>query len=254
MRVTTRRLRAVLRIFHSLMDAQWVSELESELRWVAHLLGQVRDLDVLRERLRKAADPDDRKILGQLQRLLSARHRDAQAAMKEGLKSKRYTELIERLRIGALAPEMALEASEPPTDILLPMLARSRKKLVRAGSKLQPNDEPIEYHRVRKMAKHVRYATEALVPNLTVSDSTETHQFIKRLKKLQDTLGEHQDAIVAAKTVEIILDAKPHFYPMSAIAHPFFTAAKRLIASQEEAAKKARKKFPKIWEKVADSG
>src|SRR5580704_18299376 len=54
MRIGTRRLRAILHIFADIMDAQWASELEAELRWLAHLLGAVRDLDVLRVRLRES--------------------------------------------------------------------------------------------------------------------------------------------------------------------------------------------------------
>ena len=246
MRVATRRLRAVLRIFHDLMDAQWADELSAELRWLAHLLGPVRDLDVLRECLHNATKPQDRRTLGPIQRLLGKRHHDAQAAMKEGLKSERYSELVERLRIGSLAPEMTLEAGEPPSEILPPMISNAWKKLAGAANKLQPKSAPIKYHSVRKMAKRVRYATEALMPNLTTSGRKDAEQFIKRLKKLQDTLGELQDAIVAAKTVSIILDAKAQTTPAT-------NAAKRLIAFQEKAAKDARKKFPKVWKAVKDN-
>jgi CHAD domain-containing protein len=250
MRVATRRLRASLRIFHSLMEAQWADELEQELRWLAHLLGNVRDLDVLRERLREAAKPEDRRALAPLQRLLGKRHHDAQTAMLEGLKSERYTELIERLRIGSHAPEMTIETGEPPLKILLPQIADAWKKLARAANKLAPNDASIKYHRVRKMAKRVRYATESLLPNVThqeLSQSEDAEQFIKRIKKLQDALGELQDSVVAEKTIDIILDAK-----LLTKNDRLESAAKRLIASQKKAAKKAVKKFPKAWKAAGD--
>jgi CHAD domain-containing protein len=250
MRVATRRLRASLRIFYSLMDAQWADELEQELRWLAHLLGNVRDLDVLRERLREAANPEDRRTLAPLQRLLGKRHRDAQTAMLEGLKSERYTELIERLRIGSHAPEMSIESGEPPLEILLPQITDAWKTLARAANKLSPNDASIKYHRVRKMAKRVRYATDALLPNVAHEDSSQcedTEQFIKRIKKLQDSLGELQDAVVAEKTVSIILDSK-----LLAKHDRLEAAAKRLIASQKKAAKKAVRKFPKAWKAASD--
>jgi CHAD domain-containing protein len=246
MRVATRKLRAVLRIFHDLMDKQWADELSAELRWVAHLLGPVRDLDILRERLKNAARPQDRQTLRPIQRLLGERHHDAQAAMKEGLKSERYSELVERLRIGSLSPEMTLEAGEPPSEIMLPMILNAWKKLARTANKLQPEDAPVKYHHVRKMAKRVRYATELLMMNLAVSDRENAEQFIKCLKKLQDTLGEHQDAVVAAKTVSIILDAKAQTASTT-------NAAKRLITSQEKAAKSARRKLSKVWKAVNDS-
>ena len=51
-RVATRRLRSDLRTFRSLLDEEWVTSVRTELKWVAGALGQVRDADVLLERLR----------------------------------------------------------------------------------------------------------------------------------------------------------------------------------------------------------
>src|SRR5687767_12432450 len=51
-RVATRRLRSDLRTFRPLVDAAWSSSLRDELGWLADLLGDVRDGDVLLERLR----------------------------------------------------------------------------------------------------------------------------------------------------------------------------------------------------------
>src|SRR5262245_34430700 len=55
MRTSTRRLRSTLRTFCPLLDGEWARPLEDELKWLAGLLGAVRDLDVLEERLRNAA-------------------------------------------------------------------------------------------------------------------------------------------------------------------------------------------------------
>src|SRR5215211_7876434 len=49
-RVATRRLRSTLRTFSSLLDPDWTDRLRDELKWLADLLGQVRDTDVLLER------------------------------------------------------------------------------------------------------------------------------------------------------------------------------------------------------------
>ncbi len=141
-RVGTRRLRAVLRIFADIMDEQWAAELEAELRWVAHLLGTVRDLDVLRERIRTAAKPRDRRAMIYVQRILASRHREAQAVMGEGLKSGRFDSLLERLQAGALSPEVALQAGEPAVDVLLPELRNAWQKLVRDARKVKPDGDP----------------------------------------------------------------------------------------------------------------
>ena len=55
-RVATRRLRSDLRTFRPLLDRDWVQGLRDELGWIARILGDVRDGDVLLERLRRRAD------------------------------------------------------------------------------------------------------------------------------------------------------------------------------------------------------
>ena len=55
-RVATRRLRAVLRIFGPLFDAQAATRLAGELAWFAAELGEVRDREVLRNRLARAVE------------------------------------------------------------------------------------------------------------------------------------------------------------------------------------------------------
>ena len=48
MRVAVRRLRAILRASRPLFEAKWVKGLRSELDWLGTVLGEARDLDVLR--------------------------------------------------------------------------------------------------------------------------------------------------------------------------------------------------------------
>jgi len=244
MRVGTRKLRAILTLFKTLMDPQWADELATELRWLAHSLGSVRDYDILRARLRAAARPDDRQTLGKLHRILAKRHREAQDALKESLNSERYYALLEKLRIGSLSPETTIQAGEPPLKILLPLIFSAWNKLSRAANKLRQNDAPEKFHRVRKMAKRLRYATESILPNLYINDQTDAEKFIKRMKEIQDTLGEHQDTEVAAKTVELIIE--------NSESYPFTEAARRLISTENKAAKKARKDSLKNWKNASD--
>ena len=52
MRVGTRRLRSDLRTFRDLLDPEWARTMRDELKWLGAALGDVRDLDVMLERLR----------------------------------------------------------------------------------------------------------------------------------------------------------------------------------------------------------
>src|SRR4051812_13919811 len=79
MRTSTRRLRSALRTFRDLVEADWARPLEAELKWLAEVLGAVRDLDVLHERLRLAAG-DSAGGLAPLFGALTLRHDAASAA------------------------------------------------------------------------------------------------------------------------------------------------------------------------------
>jgi CHAD domain-containing protein len=249
MRIGTRRLRAILHIFADIMDAEWASELEAELRWLGHLLGGVRDLDVLRARFRETARDKEgaskvRNALESIDRTLAVRHRDAKAALAEGLQSERYNMLIERLHSGQLAPPVTLEASGSVLEVLLPRLNRAWKKLSRAAEKLKQTDDAPEFHRVRKMAKRIRYAAELMSTDFAPKEQDRVLRFIKRMKKLQDTLGELQDAEIAGKTVTLLLKSELKFRDELHI----------LIRSQKRLEEKARRKFPKSWQAAREFG
>lgn len=247
MRIGTRRLRAMLRIVADVMDSQWAVELDSELRWLAHLLGAVRDLDVLRSRLYdslKAGNPEERVTFRNVEHVLISRHRDAKAVMLEGLKSKRYQVLLERLSAGALAPQLTLEAGASAQAVFLPRLDRAWKKLSRAAEKLKRSDPAPEYHRVRKMGKRIRYVAELLCSDLSPKNRQRALKFINAMKKMQDTLGELQDADVASKTLRLMSELETK--------HP--EGLRELIRTQGKLEEKARRKFPKVWQAAHELG
>ncbi len=247
MRVGTRRLRAILRIFSDVMDPQWASELESELRWLAHLLGSVRDLDVLRAALRESVRQEDVEVQAackRVERVLAVRHHDAKSAMLEGLNTERYQALLERLQSGVLAPQVTLEAGAPAIEVLLPRLNRAWKTLSRAADKLKFSDPAPEFHRVRKMGKRIRYATELLSTNFPHRERERALRFIDSMKKLQNDLGELQDAEVASKTLTQMLDSETEH----------LDGLRDLIRSQDRLEDKARRKFPKLWRAARELG
>ncbi len=247
MRVGTRRLRAILRVFGDILDAPWALELESELRWIAQLLGTVRDIDVLRSRLRasvKQQDSEERAAFRIAEKMLGKRYRDAKSAMLEGLNSERYTALLERLREGQLAPQVTIEANAPAIEVLLPLLNRAWKKLSRAADQLKRSDEAPAYHRVRKMGKRIRYALELLCNDFSEKDRQHVLRFIDRMKKLQDTLGELQDAEVASRTISIIAHQANNHYE----------GFRELVNVQQRLEVKARRKFPKSWKAARKEG
>lgn len=247
MRIGVRRLRAVLRVFESTVaDAAWASELDTSGRWLAHALGTVRDLDVLRARLRSATDPRDRRALLPLERILEERHREAQAAMKLALRSLLFAELERQLQAGSLSPAVTLRADASVLELVATDVRDAWKRLSRSASRLKVGDEATAFHDVRKMAKRLRYATESIADELPPERRESARMFLKQLKKLQEALGELQDSHVAAQTVEHIFES----YPQDFDTFPRQRVMKELVKSQRRAEKKARRGFAKVWKKA----
>src|SRR5918999_689445 len=96
MRVAARRLRSDLRTFSPLVDEAWAQSLIEELRWIARVLGDVRDLDVLRARI-EAESSGVEGELHPLMRWINERAAEARAALDAALMSDRYRALLERL-------------------------------------------------------------------------------------------------------------------------------------------------------------
>jgi CHAD domain-containing protein len=114
-RVGTRRLRSDLRTFRSLLDPEWTSRVRGELGWLAAALGDVRDADVLTERLRAqiAALPDsDARAAAGLLRRLALQRNAARARMLVALDSDRYVALLDELAAAAARPPLAASGVE----------------------------------------------------------------------------------------------------------------------------------------------
>src|SRR5215210_4175072 len=207
MRVTTRRMRAAMKVFEGALPerARWLME---ELRWVAHALGDVRDLDVQIERLLAWKEEAGEETSGFLDRILTITHKrraEARKNMLEVLDSGRYERLessfAEMLRLGPAAElepaqKNGHERANEPVTAAAPALVTDRyRKWRRAAKRLDEASPPEAFHDVRKKGKRLRYTLEF------VSEvyGKPVQKLIKPLKALQDDLGDHQDAVVAAE-------------------------------------------------------
>jgi CHAD domain-containing protein len=241
MRVGARRLRSDLRTFKPLLDGAWVDSLRDELRWLGQVLGAVRDLDVMRERLHEDAG-DLEAGLRPLFDALEERRRRARRALLAALRSARYLELLDRLVESAETPELHPEADEPSATVLPPLVRRSWKKLHKKASRLDSQSEDADFHRVRVLAKRARYGAEAVAPALG-KRGKEAVKFAKRAAELQDVLGELQDSVVARDTILEVARENPE-------AGPFNLAAGRLVERELRARDDWRERFPGSWKRL----
>ena len=242
LRTSTRRLRSTFRSFKGLVETGWADGFEAELKWLAGLLGAVRDLDVLRERLRLAAG-EWVEDLGPLFTALAERHARASEASSAALQGERHERLIAVLDEAAGRPALRDEANAPCRSALPPLIAATWSKLKKRGRALAPTDPDEDFHEVRKRAKRARYTAEAVAPALGPDLAGDAERFVRLATTVQDVLGEHQDAVGACREVLRLVAERPQD-------GRFNLAAGRLLERQEHAASAARSRFFEVWAKL----
>ena len=200
-RVATRRLRSDLRTFRSLLRSGFVSSLRDELGWLARILGEVRDGDVLVERLRRRVGelPDSEQdaavpVLVTLQADRDAAH----AALLETVASRRYVVLLDRLVDAANDPAFGDDAGAPAAEVVPGLVQRPWHKLAKRVEELPESPSDEELHAIRIRTKRARYAAEAATPVV----GKQARAFAHAAAELQEVLGELNDAVVAARWLE----------------------------------------------------
>jgi CHAD domain-containing protein len=240
MRAAVRRLRAILGAVRDMFDPEWLDGLRSELDWLGTVLGGLRDLDVLREYLRKelaSLKPAARVVGDNLLDLVDAQRVRAQHRILAALDGERYVKLLARLEKAVHRPKVVA------TDISLPAVAASQfKKLRKAVKALRkdPNDDDL--HAVRLRVKRARYAAELAQPIV----GRPAERFVARTKKLQDILGEYQDAVVAEGRLRSLVDDDRR--------SPVGLLASRLVKRQRARRQAAQMDFFEQWPKLERRG
>ncbi len=240
MRAAVRRLRAILGAVRDMFDLDWLEGLRGELDWLGTVLGGLRDLDVLREYLRKelaSLKPAARVVGDDLFDLVDAQRAHAQHKIVAALDGERYTKLLARLERAVQRPKVV------SSDLSLPAVAASQfKKLRRAVKALpkKPNDDDL--HAVRIRVKRARYAAELAQPIV----GKPAERFVARTKKLQDILGEYQDAVVAEKRLRTLV-AEDRRSPVALLAN-------ELVKRQRVRRQAAQLDFFEQWPKLERRG
>jgi CHAD domain-containing protein len=205
MRVTIRRLRHALASYRPFLDGDVAEPVRDELGWLAAALGGPRDAEVLREvlgTLLAAETPE--LVLGpvtaRIEQELREQYDAARADLIAAMTSSRYFDLVDRVVELADAPPWTELAHEQARRVLPPRLDHDWKRLrtrVRAVSRLTSADDRAGHadllHGVRKAAKRVRYAAEALLP-LYGEDAM---RMVRAHEQIQTALGDHHDGTEA---------------------------------------------------------
>lgn len=201
-RVATRRLRSTLHVFGPLLQADRATALDSELRWYAAELGEVRDRQVLRKRRHKMiAGVDDSLLLGPVQARVDTELTREQTEhwqnLQRDLSSDRYLALLADVASWARQPPTTAKADQVAVTITK-LVARADRQVARKLRRANATGDAHLLHAARKAAKRARYAAEAAQPVIGQHAATSD---AKLYQNLQDLLGEHQDSLVSADLI-----------------------------------------------------
>jgi triphosphatase len=235
MRVATRRMRAALRLFSSLMPPAAYDALRHELAWLGRAIGAVRDLDVIAGVIANRAqrlDPQMRMALRPIEHAIRERRAAALAALAELSDSPRQRALVSRLdgAFGAAGRESTLGLVAP--ELIAPLL----RSVLRAGRKIDRDSPAQALHRLRVRTKRLRYALEIMQGYSGKS----VGRALDRLTKLQLVLGNHQDAVMTVVWLRTF--AETSNTPATTL-----LAAGALIHSLEKRMRKMRGRLPAAW-------
>ncbi len=247
MRVGCRRLRSDLRTFRPLLRPDWVDGLRADVAWLAGVLGAARDAEVLRARLRVTAGLDplaplDDAAVARIDSELAARHEEALTALDGVLRGDRYRALLERLVAAAAPPLLDGKAGTAAKELLPRLVSRPWSRLaggsdgITGADGLDPLGPDAQWHEVRVRAKRARYAIEAVADVLGGS----VPELARAVAAVQDVLGEHQDAAVAAQTWLGIAHEDPDD-------HALAVTAGRLLERERAVVREMRERFPDTW-------
>ncbi|MEO3806739.1 CYTH and CHAD domain-containing protein [Nonomuraea sp. B1E8] len=249
MRVAARRMRSALKAFKTVVTG--TDRLQDELRWLGAVLGEARDLEVIRARFGKALDglaPE--LVTGPIRTRLGAdlheREQEAYERIKDALSGERYYTLLDSLDALVSAPKLGKAAAKPAQERLSTIAAANWDRVTKAYDTAQAIEDPerreIAMHDVRKAAKRARYTAEALRPTLGRTMA----KLAQLAEGIQEILGTHQDGVVAQETLQ-----KEAGKARQAGEDTFTYGL--LVGLERGTAERAHAEFPKVWAETVEA-
>jgi CHAD domain-containing protein len=246
MRVATRRMRAAFRAFKDVLPVSPVDSFNGDFKWLAAVLGNVRDLDVYQVDFQHYVEEiptEDAAHLADYWQHLARHWQNARKELIACLSAGRYERLRQRfaefLQRGPSPSPTCETASLTIGHAARRLIGKRHKRVLRDGRAIGPESPDEAFHALRIQGKRLRYLLEFFRPIYGESLAP----FIKRLKELQDVLGEFQDACVATQRLRQYAEGMP----MRAENRGQLIALGQLISSQRSRAAARRASFRQVW-------
>lgn len=195
-RVSIRRARSAISQIKGVFNEDQTLLLKNRLAALGKLSNELRDLDVylLKEDEYKGLVPDSlKKDIEPLFTYLQEKRKTAFHHFIHSIQSKQYQDILQDWQNAIQKKENEIGGENADLDILL--LARKRiykiyRKIIRSGSEILKDSQDEYLHSLRIECKKLRYLLEffnSLFPG------QEVDYLIKKLKKLQNNLGDFND-------------------------------------------------------------
>jgi len=235
LRSAIRRLRAYLRAGRPLLDRAWADDLRASLKRAGRTLAEARDLDVMLAHIERDAaglDEPERTGARDLLEILSERRDRAHERLVAELCAPGYVSTLNRVEVAVAAVRFDGKGS------LRRAAEKQHRRARRIATRLPDDPTDAQLHELRRAVRRSRYTAELAAACGTGGLGS----YITRAKALQDVLGSHQDAVVAASVIRE-LDAEVH-RPAGHL------AAETLIRVQADHRAAARREAARAWKRA----
>ncbi len=260
-RVAVRRTRSALSQIKGVLPVPVVERFKGEFKWLGNATGPLRDLDVYLLKIpayRAELPPEVRQDLEPLAAFLASRQRTAHRRLVAVLNSERYRELIqswgEIIQPGASQPVAARpeaqqsvaarpNADRPILDLASLRIWRVYRKVLKEGRAIGPETPAEALHDLRIRCKKLRYLLEFF---RSLYDPQVIDPLIKRLKLLQDNLGDFNDYEIQQDSLKEFAGQMKGSKNVPAAT---LMAMGRLVEHLEAGQAKERRRFHKCFER-----
>jgi CHAD domain-containing protein len=196
-RVAVRRTRALLSQTTNVLPEETIVRYKELFTWLGQLTGETRDLDVYLlnfEQYKKKLPSVIRQSINPLQHFLTAKQRKSHGQMAKKLRSSKYLTMLADWQKYLETPSTELankgDSALPIKDWAGHRIWKAYKQAIKESVAIEKHSPPETLHKLRKTCKNLRYLMEFFGD---LYSERKISKLIKRLKDLQNVLGDYQD-------------------------------------------------------------
>lgn len=193
-RTRVRRLRSILSVYRKAFDREETRRMRARLARLGERLGTVRDLEVrsrdLEGLLEAGSSPDLVDAVEALAAEAREQHERALADLLRHLRGRGHRELMADLQRFAADPPLRKAGRKHPGRVVGKGLAKAVARVHRTrGTTLE------ERHELRKSARRLRYAAEAVIDDR----GRRAVRLAAAAETVHDQLGDHRDLVLLGR-------------------------------------------------------